>query len=155
MADRPTPEDPIRPAPVTLAGTQPEAPKVQGQGPSGPSAPVLAGLALVLGAGGFFLLGQLSPTPEAPRPAQAQEGPAAGAAGADAEAPAPSPAPFADAATQAAREAAQGTLRRFLARRTELEDHGATLWAESELAAIPGRRRRETQPSSQASLRPP
>jgi tetratricopeptide (TPR) repeat protein len=136
MADRPTPEDPIRPAPVTLAGTQPEAPKVQGQGPSGPSAPVLAGLALVLGAGGFFLLGQLSPTPEAPRPAQAQEGPAARAAGADAEGPAPSPAPFADAATQAAREAAQGTLRRFLARRTELEDHGAALWAESDLAAI-------------------
>ena len=88
MVDRPTPEDPIRPAPVTLAGTQPEAPKVQGQGPSGPSAPVLAGLALVLGVGGFFLLGQLSPTAEAPRPAQAQEEPAAGAASAGAEAPA-------------------------------------------------------------------
>jgi tetratricopeptide (TPR) repeat protein len=86
--------------------------------------------------GGFFLLGQLSPTPKAPRPAQAQDGPAPEAAGAGTEALAPSPAPFADAATQAAREAAQGTLRRFLARRTELEDHGAALWGEDELAAM-------------------
>ena len=136
MAERPTPEDPIRPAPVTLAGAQPEGPQAQSQGPSGPSAPVLAGLALALGVGGFFLLGQLSPTPEAPGPAQAQDGPAPEAAGGGAEALAPSPAPFADAATQAAREAAQGTLRRFLARRTELEDHGAALWAQDQLAAL-------------------
>ena len=136
MAERPTPEDPIRPAPVTLAGAQPEGPQAQSQGPSGPSAPVLAGLALALGVGGFFLLGQLSPTPEAPGPAQAQDGPAPEAAGGGAEALAPSPAPFADAATQAAREAAQGTLRRFLARRTELEDHGAALWGKDELAAM-------------------
>lgn len=136
MAERPAPEDPIRPAPVTLAGAQPEGPQAQSQGPSGPSAPVLAGLALALGVGGFFLLGQLSPTPEAPRPAQAQNGPAPEAAGAGTEALAPSPAPFADAATQAARETAQGTLRRFLARRTELEDHGAALWGKDELAAM-------------------
>ena len=136
MANRPTPEDPIRPAPVTLAGTQPERPQTQNQGPSGPSAPVLAGLALALGVGGFFLLGQLSPTPKAPRPSQGQEGPAPETASPGAEVLAPTPAPFADAATQAAREAAQGTLRRFLARRTELEDHGAALWAKGELAAI-------------------
>jgi len=136
MAERPTPEDPIRPAPVTLAGAQPEEPQAQSQGPSGPSAPVLAGLALALGVGGFFLLGQLSPTPEAPGPAQAQEAPGTEAVSADASVAASSPAPFTDAATQAAREAAQGTLRRFLARRTELEDHGAALWGEDELAAL-------------------
>ena len=136
MAERPTPEDPIRPAPVTLAGAQPEGPQAQSQGPSGPSAPVLAGLALALGVGGFFLLGQLSPTTPEPRPAPEQEGPAPETGSAGAESPMPSPAPFADVATQAAREAAQSTLRRFLARRTELEDHGAALWAESDLAAI-------------------
>ena len=136
MAVRPTPEDPIRPAPVTLAGAQPERPQGQSQGPSGPSAPALAGLTLALGVGGFFLLGQLSPTPEAPRPAQAQEAPAPEAASADASVAASSPAPFADATTQAAREAAQGTLRRFLALRTELEDHGAALWGKGELAAM-------------------
>jgi len=136
MADRPASEDPIRPAPVTLAGAQPEKPQAQSQGPSGPSAPVLAGLALALGVGGFFLLGQLSPTPDASRPAQGQEGPAPETTSPGAEAPAPSPAPFADAATQAAREAAQSTLRRFLARRTELEDHGAALWGEGELSTM-------------------
>ena len=134
MAERPTPEDPIRPTPVTLAGVRPEPPRAQSQGTSGPSAPVLGALALALGVGGFFLLGQLSPTPEAPRPAPAEEGSVTEAA--VAEGPAPSPAPFADAATQAAREAAQGTLRRFLARRTELEDHGAALWAQDQLAAL-------------------
>ena len=74
MAERPTPEDPIRPALVTLAGAQPEGPQAQSQDPSGPSAPVLAGLALALGVGGFFLLGQLRPASEAPRPAPAEEG---------------------------------------------------------------------------------
>jgi len=136
MAERPTPEDPIRPTPVTLAGVRPEPPRAQSRGTSGPSAPVLGALALALGVGGFFLLGQLSPTPEAPRPAPAEEGSGAEVAGAGAQPPAPSPAPFADAASQAAREAAQGTLRRLLARRTELEDHGAPLWAKDELAAL-------------------
>ncbi|MFZ8890666.1 MAG: hypothetical protein ACO2YV_08565, partial [Pseudomonadales bacterium] len=137
MAERPTPEDPIRPTPVTLAGVRPEPPRAQSQGTSGPSAPVLGVLALALGVGGFFLLGQLSPTPEAPRPAPAEEGSGAEVAGAGGPPPrAPSPAPFADAASQAAREAAQGTLRRLLARRTELEDHGAPLWAKDELAAL-------------------
>ena len=134
MAERPAPEDPIRPTPVTLAGARPEPPPAQGRSASGASAPILGALALALGVGGFFLLGQLRPTPEAPRPAPAEEGSVTEAA--VAEGSAPSPAPFADAATQAAREAAQGTLRRFLARRTELEDHGAALWAQDQLAAL-------------------
>jgi len=134
MAERPAPEDPIRPTPVTLAGARPEPPPAQSRSSSGAPAPILGALALALGVGGFFLLGQLSPTPEAPRPAPAEEGSITEAA--VAEGPAPSPAPFADAATQAAREAAQGTLRRFLARRTELEDHGAALWAQDQLAAL-------------------
>ena len=136
MAERPSPEDPIRPAPVTLAGAQPEPEPTRPRGRGGPSAPILGALALALGIGGFFLLGQLGPAPESPRAAPAEEGSIAEAAGAGAQPPAPSPAPFADAASQAAREAAQRTLRSFLARRTELEDHGAALWGEGELAAM-------------------
>ena len=136
MADRPTPEDPIRPASVTLAGVHPEPEPTRPRGQGGPSAPALAVLALALGAGGFFLLGQLGPASEAPGEAPAANAAAAEEPRPEAQLASPNPAPFADAANRAAREAAQQTLRSFLARRTELEDHGAELWAEDALTSM-------------------